>query len=37
VIALERAGWSVLGILLALAVAELVWRLAPHLPRAAPA
>jgi hypothetical protein len=29
-VALERAAWSALGILLALAIAELVWRLAPH-------
>ena len=35
--ALQRAGWSALGILVGLAIAELCWRLAPHLPRAAPA
>jgi len=35
--ALQRAGWSVLGILLGLAIAELCWRLAPHIPRAAAA
>jgi uncharacterized membrane protein YccC len=35
-VALQRAGWSALGILLGLAIAELCWRLAPHLPRAAP-
>ena len=29
-VALERAGWSALGIVLGLAVAELCWRLAPH-------
>ena len=33
--ALQRAGWSALGILVGLAVAELCWRLAPHIPRAA--
>ena len=33
-VALQRAGWSALGILLGLAVAELCWRLAPHVPRA---
>jgi Fusaric acid resistance protein-like len=31
-VALERAGWSALGIVVGLAVAELCWRLAPHLP-----
>jgi Fusaric acid resistance protein-like len=31
--ALQRAGWSALGILVGLAIAELCWRLAPHLPR----
>jgi hypothetical protein len=35
-IAVERAGWSALGIVLGLGVAEVLWRLAPHLPRAAP-
>jgi len=35
-IALERAGWSMLGVLISLAVAGLIWRLAPHVPRAAP-
>jgi Fusaric acid resistance protein-like len=35
-IALERAGWSMLGVLISLAVAGLVWRLTPHVPRAAP-
>jgi hypothetical protein len=34
-VAVERAGWSALGIVLGLAIAELCWRLAPHLPRAA--
>ncbi len=34
-VALERAGWTALGIALGLAVGELAWRLAPHLPRAA--
>ena len=34
-VALERAGWTALGIALGLAVGELGWRLAPHLPRAA--
>jgi hypothetical protein len=29
--AVQRAGWSALGILLGLAIAELFWRLAPHL------
>jgi Fusaric acid resistance protein-like len=33
-VALQRAGWSVLGIVLGLAIAELCWRLAPHRPRA---
>jgi type IV secretory pathway TrbD component len=37
-VALQRAGWSALGILVGLAVAELWWRLAPHVPaRRAPA
>jgi hypothetical protein len=36
-VALERAAWSVLGIALGLAMAELLWRLAPHRPRGAPA
>ena len=31
-VAVERAGWSALGIVLGLAIAELCWRLAPHLP-----
>jgi hypothetical protein len=34
-VALERAAWSALGILLGLAIAELLWRLAPHRPRGA--
>ena len=34
-VALERVGWSALGIALGLAIAELWWRLAPHLPRTA--
>ena len=34
-VALERVGWSALGIALGLAIAELCWRLAPHLPRTA--
>jgi uncharacterized membrane protein YccC len=34
-VALERTGWSALGIALGLAIAELWWRLAPHLPRTA--
>jgi uncharacterized membrane protein YccC len=34
-VALERAAWTTLGILIGLAIAELVWRLAPHKPRAA--
>lgn len=29
-VAVERAAWSVLGIVLGLAIAELLWRLAPH-------
>jgi hypothetical protein len=33
-VAFERAGWSALGIVLGLAIAELWWRLPPHLPRA---
>jgi hypothetical protein len=37
-VALQRAGWSALGILVGLAVAELWWRLEPHVPApAAPA
>ena len=32
-VAVERAGWSALGIALGLTIAELCWRLAPHLPR----
>jgi hypothetical protein len=32
-VALQRAGCSALGIALGLAIAELCWRLAPHLPR----
>ena len=37
-VALQRAGWSALGILVGLAVAELWWRLEPHVPaRGAPA
>jgi Fusaric acid resistance protein-like len=36
-VALERAAWSVLGIALGLAMAELLWRLTPHRPRGAPA
>ena len=32
-VAAERAGWSALGIALGLTIAELCWRLAPHLPR----
>jgi uncharacterized membrane protein YccC len=31
-IAFERAGWSAAGIVTGLAIGELVWRLAPHLP-----
>jgi hypothetical protein len=34
--AVQRAGWSALGILLGLAIAELCWRLAPHVPGTAP-
>ena len=34
-VAIERAGWSALGIVLGLAIAEICWRLPPHLPRAA--
>jgi hypothetical protein len=34
-VALERAAWSALGIVVGLAIAELFWRLAPHLPRTA--
>ncbi|HKR98979.1 MAG TPA: FUSC family protein, partial [Candidatus Dormibacteraeota bacterium] len=33
-VALQRAGWSALGIVVGLAIAELCWRLAPHLPGA---
>ena len=36
-VAVERAGWSALGIVVGLAIAELCWRLAPHRPRASPA
>ena len=32
-VAVERAGWSALGIALGLAIAELGWRLAPHVAR----
>ncbi len=35
--ALQRVGWSAVGIVLGLAIAELFWRLEPHLPRTAPA
>jgi uncharacterized membrane protein YccC len=35
-VALERAAWSALGILLGLTIAELLWRLAPHRLRGAP-
>jgi hypothetical protein len=31
-VALERAGWSALGIAFGLAVGELFWRLTPHIP-----
>lgn len=31
-IALQRASWSAVGILIGLAIGELVWQLAPHLP-----
>jgi hypothetical protein len=31
--AAERAGWSALGIVLSMVIAELVWRLKPHIPR----
>jgi uncharacterized membrane protein YccC len=34
-VAAERAGWSALGIVLALLIAGRLWRLAPHLPHAA--
>jgi hypothetical protein len=34
-VAAERAGWSALGIVLALVIAGRLWRLAPHLPHAA--
>ena len=33
-VALERAAWSALGIVLGLAIAELMWRLPQHVPRA---
>jgi fusaric acid resistance family protein len=33
-VAIERAGWSALGIAVGLSIGELFWRLAPHLPRA---
>jgi hypothetical protein len=33
-VALQRAGWSALGIALGLGIAELGWRLPPHLPHA---
>ncbi len=33
-VAIERAAWSALGIVVGLAIAELCWRLPPHLPRA---
>ena len=36
-VAVERAGWSALGIALGLAIAEVCWRLAPHRPRTTPA
>jgi Fusaric acid resistance protein-like len=36
-VAVQRAGWSALGIVLGLGIAELCWRLAPHIPRTAPA
>jgi Fusaric acid resistance protein-like len=36
-VAAQRVGFSALGIALGVAVAELVWRLAPHVPRAAAA
>jgi hypothetical protein len=36
-VAVERVGWSALGIGVGLAVAEVCWRLAPHVPRSAPA
>jgi len=32
-VAAERAGWSALGIVLSLAIAGRLWRLAPHVPR----
>jgi hypothetical protein len=35
--ALQRAGWSALGIAVGLAIAELTWRLPPHLARTTPA
>jgi hypothetical protein len=35
-IAAQRAGWSALGIMLGLVIAELCWRLAPHPPSTAP-
>jgi hypothetical protein len=33
-VAVERAGWSALGIAVGLGIAELCWRLPPHLARA---
>jgi uncharacterized membrane protein YccC len=36
-VAVQRVGWTALGIALGLAIAGLFWRLAPHLPRTAPA
>lgn len=36
-VALQRAGWSALGIGVGLVLAELCWRLAPHLPHSAAA
>jgi hypothetical protein len=35
-VALQRAGWSALGIVVGLAIAELAWRLAPHHPSGSP-
>jgi Fusaric acid resistance protein-like len=34
-VAVERAGWSALGIVLSIAIAGRLWRLAPHIPRTA--
>ena len=34
-VAVQRAGWSALGIVIGLGIAELCWRLAPHVPRTA--